>query len=163
MGQEPVLAAMTLWEGTCCWRLVDVRLALHRVPSPYSGGCFADDFCDSLKPETEELALLVKSMLREYTETQGGMILWCTFNGIVRGKPAVNGYTPVTWAGFDQAGWWSRKDGLAYLKKTQAFWESFEGNLAVKIHNPHHQPSSSEIRFQIGLKLSNEGKSPAAW
>lgn len=150
-GERFILAAMTLFEGTGCWALVDVRLGRYRAPSPYSGGLFADDFCASYRPKNEQEATYVKSLLREYEERDDGQILWCTFEGIVRGQPEVNGYRPVSY--FDHAGYFSMKEGLARLQVIKVFWDTFEGDPAsVRIDNPLRQPSAGVVSMDIIIK-----------
>ncbi|WP_455233233.1 hypothetical protein [Geopseudomonas aromaticivorans] len=162
--ESNVLAAMTLYEGTGCWRLVDVRLARHRTPSPYSGSLIAEDFHSSITPASPEDAAFFKSHLREYREDSDGTLRWCTFEGIVRGHPAVNGYTPPRWANFDQAGYFSQAEGLARLKEIQAFWDTYEGDPAkAKIDNPLRQPSESVLRGELYVHklLAEKGAAPA--
>lgn len=151
-GERDVLAGMTEDEGTNCWTIVDVRLSRHRRPNPYGGSGAADDYCASYKPDTPEDAQTVKSMLREYKEMADGTILWCSFDGIMRGAPTVNGYAPAKWENFDQAGYFSRAEGLAHLKEIQAFWEAHEGDLNVKIDNPHRQPTLTEVMSHFSMK-----------
>jgi hypothetical protein len=151
-GERDVLAGMTEDEGTGCWQLIDVRLAKYGKPNPYAGSGSADTYCANYLPETPEDREIVKSMLREYTELEDGTILWCSFEGVVRGAPSVNGYSPVKWANFDQAGYFSRAEGLERLKEIQAFWEAHEGDLGVKIDNPHRQPTLTEVSGAISVK-----------
>lgn len=141
-----VVAAMTLYEGTGCWRLMDVRLSRHRVPSPYFGGLNADDLCASIKPESPAEAAYVKSRLREYQEEADGTILWCSFDGIVRGEATVNGHSPATYAGFDQAGYFGLRSGLKKLVEIKAFWETHHcAPKEARIANPFRQPGESQL------------------
>jgi hypothetical protein len=150
---ESVLAAMVHLEGTPCWRLVDLRLSRQKRASLYSGTCNADDFQSSIKLVDEHMRAKVAALLREYSVI-GDEIVWCTFDGIVRGKPEVSGYKPK-WKNFDQAGWWSYKDAFDYLRKAKEFWSSFDGDCnSVKLDNPYLQPNIIEINFNLGgLKL----------
>jgi hypothetical protein len=136
--ESNVLAAMTLYEGTGCWKLVDIRLSRHRNPSQYSGSLPADVLAAAVTPKTDTERDFVKANLREYREEPDGSITWCTFDGIVRGSPKVKGCAPVTY--FDQAGYFSRADGLAILKLAQEEWESYpEGAGFPRLHNPNRQ------------------------
>lgn len=150
-----VVAAMTLYEGTGCWRVTDVRLSRARTPSPYAGELSADVLCSSYKPESDAEAVVVRRLLREYREEPDGSFLWCTFDGVVRGTPEVKGYRPAMWADFDQAGFFSRSDALARLRDIQSFWATYTGpRNSARIPNPHQQPGQFEIgclvRSQIG-------------
>lgn len=148
--EQGVLAAMTLFEGTGCWHLVDVRLSLHKSINRYSGSGSAEDYHSSWEPKSPEEAELVKSLLREYREDSDGTIRWASFDGLVRGHPEVNGYRPVNYADFDQVGYFSYAEGLAYLKEAQTFWNGFEGDPnSVRIDNPHRQPSQSELSMRV--------------
>lgn len=151
-----VLAAMTLLEGTGCWRLVDVRLSKYKNLSVYSGSCMADDFCASYTPKTEEDMVKLKSWLRDYTVTDEGEVLWCTFDGIVKGNPSVNRYTPATWKGFDQAGYFSQLEGLKKLKEIKDFWDNREEiGVDWRLENPLRQISSSEVFLRFALIKNN--------
>jgi hypothetical protein len=148
--EQDALAAMSLLEGTGCWRLVDVRLTKHHVPGIGITSLGAEVYRASFKPETPENAEYAKSFLREYEEKPDGTLMWCTFDGVVRGAPEVKGYRPVHWANFDQAGYFSRADALAELKKIQEFWDDIESlDSDWRIKNPHRQPDWSDIRFAV--------------
>lgn len=145
-----VVAAMTHYEGTGCWRVTDVRLSRARTPSPYAGDLNADVLCSSYKPESGAEAASVRQLLREYREEPDGSFLWCTFDGIVRGAPEVKGHRPAMWADFDQAGFFSRSDALATLREIQSFWATYTGpRNAARIPNPHRQPGEFEIGFLV--------------
>lgn len=151
-GEYDVVAAMTLYEGTGCWQLVDVRLGQYMRPHPYAGGLSADHFHASHSPDSPEEAEFVKLLLREYVEDKDGSLHWCSFEGIVRGQPTVKGYAPPSF-GQSQAGYFSQKDGLAKLKEIQEFWESYEGSpAAAKVDNPHRQPTQSSIMSAVIMK-----------
>ena len=142
-----ILASMTLHEGTGCWQVVDIRLSEHRKPSPYSGGLQADVLSANYKPENEAERELVKSMLREYIEQDDGAIVWCTYDGIVKGHDSVNGYRPV---GASPAGYFSYQEALKLMCDIHLFWDGFTGDPAtVRLDNPHRQPSMSEVHFRI--------------
>ncbi|WP_199028449.1 hypothetical protein [Ralstonia sp. ASV6] len=148
--ERDVVAAMTLHEGTGCWQLVDIRLSEHKKPSPFGGSMYADDFCARFLPDTPEDATVAKSLLREYKELEDGKLLWCTFDGIVRGEPEINGYAPVRY--FDQAGYFSKAGGLAKLAEIKSFWDSYQGDPATaKIPNPLRQPSELVVRFEVTM------------
>lgn len=75
--------------------------------------------------------------------------MWCTFDGVARGAPEINGYKP-DWVRFDQAGFFNRADALAELKKIQEFWDDIENlDSDWRIKNPHRQPDESDIRFAV--------------
>lgn len=143
-GEENVLAAMTLYEGTGCWQLVDVRLARFKAPSQYSGGLDGQDFCARFKPESPDESAFIRSKLTRYREAEDGTIEWCTFEGIVKGSPTVSGYAPVSY--FDDAGYFNKADGLAYLTITKRFWDDYAGG-DFRRENPHRQTSETEIYF----------------
>lgn len=150
---KDVLAAMTLYEGTGCWRLVDVRLSKYRTPNPYAGGLMADDLRAYLKPDNAEDAEYIKSRLREFKEYEDGSIMWCSFDGIVKGSPSVKGYTPRVYAAFDQAGFFSQAEGLAKLQEIQLFWDNVPDlNYKWRIDNPHRQPTLSSIMSEIVMR-----------
>lgn len=156
-----ILAAMTNYEGGDLWQLVDVRLAKHRMPSPYFGGLFADDLHAVVRPESPEEADLFRSRLREYVEDETGALHWCTFDGIVRGEPL---RSMPSWLEFDQAGFFSREEGLSRLCEIQLFWARFDGDPAqAKIDNPNRQPSIAELSGAwFVMRLSREAAEAAA-
>lgn len=138
-----VLAAMTCYEGADLWQVVDVRLSPRSRPSPYAGSLIADVLHASMTPESDAQADFIRANLREYIEDADGVFHWCTFDGIVRGSPR----DPLpAWLAFDQAGFFSRSEGLEVLRQAQAFWQQFAGDPAkAKIDNPLLQPSESEL------------------
>ena len=144
-----VLASMTLFEGTGAWMLVDVRLHRYSRPSAYSGSLLADDVHAHFKPDNAEQAALVRSLLREYTEDDEGLH-WSTYEGLVRGTPRVN----CGWqASCNHIGYFTQREGLAYLETAQAWWAAFEGDFGdAKIDNPHRQPSETQIRSELMLR-----------
>ena len=144
-----LLAGMTLFEGTGCWQLVDVRLSKHGSPSPYAGSLMASDLQASFMPSNEDEATLVKSLLREFSVDDEGAIRWCSFNGIVRGSPEVNGYAPA-FKKYDQAGYFSQADGLKKIYEMKEFWDNFDGDpKTAKIENPNLQPTETEVYFAV--------------
>jgi hypothetical protein len=147
------LARMELFEGTGCWRLSDMRLKRQIVHlSKYSSSIGAEHYHATFKPKNHKEGDLARSVLREFVTDPDGTISWCTFDGIVRGHPSVNGYTPPTYADFDQAGWFSRKEGLERMNEIKAFWDGYEGDpMATVIHNPNLQPTESMVQFMINL------------
>lgn len=151
--ERDVLAAMTLFEGTGCWKMTDVRLSRFRVPDPYAGSLNADVLHASLKPENEEDANYIKSRLREYQEDEDGTIRWCTFDGIVRGHPSVKGYAPARYKNFDQSGYFSQAEGLSKLQEIQLFWDNVPDlNYKWRINNPYWQPSQTIIMGEIVMR-----------
>lgn len=148
-GWHDVLAAMGLYEDTGCWQLMDIRLSKHEKPGPYACGLYPEVLCAGFEPKTKEDADFVKSFLREYQEQPGGEIVWCTFDGIVRGETEIRGRKP-DWSPSHQAGYFSRADGLAELKKIKEFWgdiESLDSNW--RIENPHRQPTEHEVTLAL--------------
>jgi len=149
--EKDVLAAMTEYEGTECWQVVDIRLAAHRAPSKYAGGLIADVLHSTFKPDSLEDAAFIKSKLREFREDQDGTLHWCTFEGIVRGQPNINGYAPA-WISLHDAGYFSRADGLAQLLRIKSFWDEYEGDPGQgKIDNQLRQASESELRVLLHI------------
>lgn len=145
-----VLASMTLYEGTGCWTLIDIRLTKHRKPSKYSGSPSSDDYHAQLKPETEDAAEFIKSQLREYIEDSEGIIHWCNFDGIVKGKEYVNNYRPHNPLDFHPWGYFSRDEGVKVLKEIKAFWDDYDGDPSkVRLPNSNRQASLSELLFEL--------------
>lgn len=145
--ERRVLAGMTLFEGTGLWMLTDIRLHRYRQPSAYSGGLFADDVSCYYKPKDDDELKLVRGLLREFTVDQEGAIYWSSFEGLVRG-PRRGG----TWSRTDHngIGYFSKAEGMAYLKEIQKFWDVFEGDpAAAKIENPNLQPSETQVSFKV--------------
>lgn len=147
--ERPVLAAMTLYEGTGCWQLTDIRLSRSKTPSPYSGSPDADTLCATYKPNSAQEVDYIKSRLREYTEYEGS-ILWCSFDGIVRGHATVNDYAPVRWANFDQAGYFSQAEGVEKLQEIKGYWDNVESlDANWRIENTNRQPTLSDIQHKL--------------
>lgn len=111
------VAEMVEDEGTDCWSLVDIRLKKYPQLSTYGCSIGADDYHASFKPKNDLEARMVKSHLREYREDADGSLHWCTFDGIVRGVPVVDGYRPARYLDFNQAGYFSREEGLAKIRE----------------------------------------------
>jgi hypothetical protein len=148
--ERDVLAQADSYADCGCWHVSDVRLAKYVRPSPYSGSVSAEHCHADFRPDTPEEAVFVRTLLREVQEDPDGTIRWCTFEGIVRGLPEVNGYKPPTYAGFEQAGYFSQREALQKLVEIQLFWNSFEGDAGtVKIDNPNRQPTLTEIGFAV--------------
>lgn len=163
--EKMVLAAMTLFEGTGCWSLIDIRLEDNPVAHPWSGSGAGEDFYATFKPKTPDEAAYIRSQLKEYEERDDGSFRWCTFKGIVRGHYEIKDFAPGTYKDFRRPVFHNRNDGLAYLKETQAFWEGYEGKIAdSKIHNPYAQPNQSEIIWglaMIRIEAKNATREPA--
>ena len=151
--QLKVLAAMTLFEGTACWDLTDVRFTRYVEPNPYSGSVGADDYCASIQPKNQAESDYIKSILREYVELESGEILWCTYHGIIKGHDSINGYTLSSWSNFAAAGYFARNEALLYLTEAQAFWESQPDNILEtdewRLHNPLAQPRLTDITSHL--------------
>ncbi|HGP3143465.1 TPA: hypothetical protein ACLG1D_001070 [Pseudomonas aeruginosa] len=152
-----VLAAMTNCEGHDLWQLTDVRLATHRKPSPFFGALLADDMHATITPQSPEEAAFFRSRLREFVEDQDGTLHWCTFDGIVRSDSP---HAKPSWIKFDQAGFFSREEGLSRLQEMQAYWEQFRGDPStVKVENPSRQPSASLLSgewFAVNMAPADE-------
>ena len=140
-----VLAAMTRFADAPCWMLVDVRLTKYMSPNPYVAGLPGEYYATYFKPESPEEAEFAKSKLREYREESDGTLVWCTYEGIVKGTPEVDGYTPP---GVNHnGGYFSKRDGMARLLEIQKFWTTFEGG-DFRIENPFRQPTETSMRFE---------------
>jgi len=152
--EKMVLAAMTLFEGTDCWDVIDIRLEDHPAANPWSGSGSGDDFYSTYRPETPEEAEYLRSVLREYEELKDGSFRWCTFRGIVRGECEINGYAPAWYQEFKRPVFHSFRNGLTHLKEIQAFWESYNGSIRdSKIKNPYRQATETDIQFGISSKF----------
>ena len=151
--QRKVLAAMTLFEGTGCWHLTDVRFTKYVKPNPYSGSVGADDYCASIQPENQAESDYIKSVLRECVELDSGEILWCTYHGIIKGHDSVNGYAPPSWCNFAPEGYFAKNEALAHLTEAQAYWESQPDNILEtdewRLHNPLAQPRLNVITSHL--------------
>lgn len=148
--EKMVLAAMTLFEGSGCWDVIDIRLEDNPVAHPWSGSGNGDDFYATFTPKTPEEADYARTQLKEYEELEDGSFRWCTFRGIVRGACEINGFAPGHYQTFKRPVFHNRADGLAYLKSTQEFWEGFEGRITEsKLDNPYRQPTAMQIEFAL--------------
>lgn len=151
--EKMVLAAMTLFEGTGCWTLIDIRLSERPVAHPWSGSGNGEDFYASHRPETKEEAGFFKSRLREFEELEDGEIRWCTFRDIVRGECEIDGFAPGGYKEFRRPVFHKRAGALSLLKEIQVFWEGFEGSIADStINNPFRQPRSSNISADLWVE-----------
>lgn len=150
--EKMVLAAMTLFEGTRCWNVIDIRLEENPVAHPWSGSGSGEDFYATFTPKSPEESNYVRSQLKEYEELEDGSFRWCTFGGIVRGAYEIDNFAPGTYQTFRRPVFHNRADGLAYLKDTQTFWEGFEGKIAdSKIDNPYAQPRESRLSWDLAV------------
>lgn len=141
-----ILAAMTLFHGTGAWMMTDIRLHQHRRPSAYSGSLFADDIHAHFKPATEQEAVVVRVLLREFREDAEGFH-WSSYEGLVRGTPR---HDSIALASGNHVGYFTRVEGLAYLEEVQAWWDAFEGDFKdAKIDNPHRQLSASQVMWKM--------------
>lgn len=145
-----VLAAMTLFDGTGCWSIVDIRLDPDGYAHPWSGSLIGEDFQSSIVPESIQDAAYIKSRLKEYEEREDGRIVWCTYRDIVRGQTGVKGYIPAGRHDFHAPVYHSRSDGIAYLKDAKQFWDVYEGEIEkAKINNPFRQPGMTGLRSEL--------------
>jgi hypothetical protein len=146
--RRPVLAAGTEMEGTGCWMLADIRLVERAQLSEYACSISADDVCSQILPETDELAIMIKSQLREFEISPEGTIQWCTFRNFFKGDVGVRGYIPPRAGAFKPPIYHSRTAVTAHLKHAQAFWEAYEGEISeARIVNPNAQPRESMFSF----------------
>lgn len=146
-----VLASMTLFEGTGAWMLTDIRLHPHRQPSKYSGSLNASDVTSHYKPESEQAAVIARSLLREFVEDSEG-IRWSTYQGLVRGTPRVGSSYLER---LNHVGFFSREEGLQHLRELQAWWAEYEGDLAdAKVPNPHFQISEMYLFARVDKELN---------
>ena len=112
-------------------------------------------------PSAPEHADLIKSFLLKNKKRKDGAIHWCQYNGFpvapITGDRGLQrtapGFGPV-----DQTGYFSRADGLSYLKEAQKFWDGYEGefkNDDFRLPNPRWQESESELlsilRFKVAM------------
>lgn len=143
--ESDVLAVLSNYADSSCWTLEDIRLTKYRNIGRYWAQS-ADTFTACYCPKDESESAYVKSKLHDYHETPEGELLWCTFDGIVKGQPEINGYTPPQYAGFNRSVYFSRQEGLQKLKEIKVFWDDLE-NLEKnwRIENPNAQASQGEI------------------
>lgn len=143
--QQHRVGLMTLYEGTGCWTLEDIRLSQYRTPGPYFGQA-ADDFHAVAYPKSTAEADFIRSRLRRYDEGDDGSIGWCTFDGIVEGPLQAKDMEP-TWLS-SHCGYFRRAEALAKLKEMQAFWDGFTGDpKTVRLPNPSRQPNATAMFF----------------
>lgn len=103
------------------------------------------------------------SKLREYREDENGILHWATFDGLVRGKPEIDGYRPPRYADFDQVGYFGFKEGLAMLNEIRAFWNDYEGDPnAARLENPHLQRGETAISFEVSIDQFRQQKEQKA-
>lgn len=147
-----ILAVLTHHADSGCWLLEDIRLTKSSPVGRYWSQS-ADAFMATFLPVNESEAAYLKSKLKDYQVEPDGTLLWCTFDGIVKGQPEINGYKPRRYADFDQPGYFSRKDGLQKLTEIKAFWDGIN-NLDEhwQIENPNAQPSMSDIMFACQIR-----------
>jgi hypothetical protein len=151
--EKQVLAAMTLYEGTRCWTIIDIRLDKAPVADPWSGSGSGEDFFSELKPKSPAEAEDAKAMLNEYEERPDGTLMWCTYNSIVRGELAINGYTPVSPYGLKRYIHHNKSGGMDKLREIKAFWDNHQGTIVEgAISNPHGQPSVTEVWMALACK-----------
>jgi hypothetical protein len=145
-----VVSGMTEDEGTGCWIIADIRLGRYMTANPYAGSISAEDFVSMHKPASGDERELYLSRLREVDEREDGTLLWCSYNGIVRGSQSVSGYTPSRWMDFTPNVYHSYREGLAIMKEIRAFWNNYIGRIKdAKIDNPYYQPTASAISSEL--------------
>lgn len=87
--------------------------------------------------------------------TENGEIYWSSFEGLVRGSRS-----GCSWSSTDHngIGYFSRVEGLAYLKEIQKFWDGFEGEPEdAKIDNPHRQLSEMQVSTRALIRRQKLG------
>lgn len=142
--ERRVLAAMTLFEGTGAWMLKDIRLSPYEGAHRYSGGLYSDDITCRIKPETEAEAAFYRSKLHTFTEDENGF-KWSTYSGLVVGTPREDSWISRN----NHVGFFTRAEGLAYLRSLQPWWDEVRGNPdRAKIPNPKLQPSSTILHSE---------------
>ena len=147
--ERKVLASMSHMEATGAWMRTDIRLHRHQRPSAFSGGLSGTDVYCSITPANEDEARYVRSLLRDFVE-ENGVIRWSTFEGLVKGTPREGG---VFLADINHVGFFTKKEGLAYLAEVQTWWTSFEGSFAdAKIDNPNRQLSETLVSARLFAK-----------
>lgn len=163
--EKPVLAKMQIYEGTGCWTIEDVRLSEHGRPSKHFD-VGAEAFWSSHTADTPEDLTMATALLREYqlrpTADGGAVIDWCTFNGIVRGRPA---WEVTSLSDFFTMGlraspiYFKRHEALDYLKNAAADWSLFPHSEAdpdiairagtMKLDNPIRQPTALNLEAML--------------
>lgn len=145
---RPVLAAGTEIEGTGCWIISDIRLTPKPILNRYACSISAEDVMASFKPDSTEVALMAKALLREFDEAEDGTLSWCTFRNFLKGECGVRGYTPVSGDRVAPPIYHPRLAVINHLNQAQLFWSAFEGDVAQStIVNPHAQPRESAVSF----------------
>lgn len=146
-----VLASMDHWEGTLCWDLQDLRYSVHRTPNRY-GDCAAHHICASYRlAPGQALEDVTKHLARWYFNEATREVTWNPMNGQIKGQPEIKGSNP----GFRgraaaEGGYFSRADGLAWLKEAQAYWATQpEWSETCRIPNPHAQISETGLFFKV--------------
>lgn len=135
------LAEMTLYEGTGCWTVTDLRLKLWPQKSQYACTVGAEDYYANIQPESDAERQIVIKLLREYNETADGTIEWCSYNGIVPGRKDIK----PSWINYYHPSGFHKKDeGLALLSKMKEFWDT-QDNYPKTIENVNRQISYNEM------------------
>lgn len=149
---KQVLAAMTHYDGTRCWTVIDIRLTDTPSADPWSGSGVGEDFYSQLKPKSEAEANEVKVLLKDYQELADGTLIWCTYKNIVRGHFDINGLAPGTPNGIKRPIYHRKAEAMAKLLECKAFWENHQGTIAEgKIPNPYSQPGASDIPVILAM------------
>lgn len=157
--EKQVLAAMTHYEGTLCWTVIDIRLESKPSADPWSGSGTGEDFYSEWKPKCGDEARVVKGLLKDYQELPDGTLIWCTYKNIVQGHEKINGLAPGSPNGIKRKIYHTKAEAMARLQECKAFWEAHHGAIAEgKIPNPYRQPGETDIPLVLALKaLEDKG------
>lgn len=152
-----IVATLSSYFNSGCWRLTDVRLSEHKDPCDVNILDSAEDYLSTCKPENQEEAEFYKSKLKSFREMDDGKLVWSTFDGLVKGHDSINDYQPKRHYDFHGPGYFSKKEGYEKLKEMQEFWESVEDlSKPWRIENPHSQPDAGSIRMDYHWHLEDK-------
>lgn len=138
---ELIVARMENYADSSFWLVTDVRLAPYVTPHQFSF-VGAEDYWSEYAPNSEEERQYAKNKLRNYVEHKGN-IWYCTFSGIVVGKP----YMPEYDKGFDQGGYFTYSEAFVKLQEIKLEWLEY-GDIRTKLPNPNLQPNVSSLKFE---------------
>lgn len=156
LGDKQVLAAMTLYEGTRCWTVIDIRLCQIPTAHPWSGSGAGEDFYSEWKPKSDAESSEVKALLKEYQELADGTLIWCTYKDIVRGHSNINGYVPACPNEIQRNIYHTKAEAMQKLRECKAFWENHQGTIAAgRIENRYSQPGSSDVQVILAINALN--------
>jgi hypothetical protein len=122
------------------WTVTDVRLAPNVTPHQFAF-TNAEDYWSVYEPESDAELQFVRNKLHNCAE-QEGKIHYCTFSGIVCGRP----YIPDFNRGFDQGGYFTYSEGMTKLQEIKREWLDHD-NINTKLPNPKLQPSVTSLTF----------------